>query len=383
MARKPKFADWPFVLRLRTGKLVFRHPLIGQKTLPDDINSEAFAAAYEALRLLIAAPAGPKAAPVKLPTFADAYIEWKKSDEWKSFEGKTLAGHIRHARAFLESPMVRGSLATFAEAEVATPEHEVLPLLRKAVASHAPHKAKRVAVAIRKLYAAAIDQEWCLRNLGNDLQKVELPEASPQKPWPAEIIEQFERHHQPGSAARTCFALARFLGNRRGDVATVRWSQLRPHRYIDGDEIKVTTVIEFETQKNAHNGRNAKVLLFVSPELEIVLNALDRSKAGTILKTVHGNAFSQKSLTNQMATWCAQAGIAPGYSLHGLRRSFASELAEGGADLFAVQKAMGHKNPTTTQLYLKELNAEPMAQRAAAAASKRSAEVKRLRAADR
>ncbi|WP_210172039.1 site-specific integrase [Rhizobium sp. Root1220] len=107
------------------------------------------------------------------------------------------------------------------------------------------------------------------------------------------------------------------------------------------------------------------------PELEIALNALDRSKGGTIRKTMYGEAFSEKSLTGMMAHWCKQAGIAPGYTLHGLRRSFASELAEGAADPFAIMKAMGHKDISTTMIYLKDLNAEPMAQRAAAAASKR------------
>ncbi|KQV80044.1 hypothetical protein [Rhizobium sp. Root1220] len=126
--------------------------------------------------------------------------------------------------------MDKGSKATFAMAAISTPETEILPLLRKHVASHAAHKAKRIAIVIRKLYAAAVEAEWCLRNLGADLQKIELPKATPQKPWPPEIVDQYDRHHQPGTAARTCLALARFLGNRRGDVATVEWSQLRPHR---------------------------------------------------------------------------------------------------------------------------------------------------------
>ncbi len=382
MARKSKYPDFPNVLLLRTGKLVFRHPAIGQKTLPDEVGSPEFCAAYETLRLLTIAPADAKPA-VKLPSFADAYVRWKQSDEWKGYEAKTLAGHIRHAKAFLESPMVKGSAATFAEAEIGTAEAEMLPLLRRSVASHAAHKAKRVAVAIRKMYHYAVEAEWCLRNLGNDLQRVELPKATAQKPWPADIIEKFERRHQPGTGARTAFALARFLGNRRGDVATIEWSQIRPHRYIDGDEIAVTTVIEFETQKNSHNGKNATVLLFVPPELELVLNALDRSKGGTILKTVHGKPFSQKSLTNKMALWCTQAGIEAGFTLHGLRRTFAGELAEGAADPIAIMKAMGHKDISTTMIYLKDLNAEPMAQRAAAAAAKRSGEVKRLRAADK
>ncbi|WP_431322542.1 tyrosine-type recombinase/integrase [Rhizobium sp. YTU87027] len=384
MARKSKFLDFPHVLQLKNGKLVFRHPRIGQKTLPADIGSEEFAAAYEKLRLLVDAPAAEAKPAIKKPTFRDAFIAWQKSDEWKAYEHKTIKGHVRHALAFLEAPMTKTSKATFAEAPVDTPEAEMLPCLRKTVASHAPHKAKRVAIVIRKLFAAAIREEWCLRNLGSDIEQVELPPSSPEKVWPDDICEKFERRHQPGSGARTAYALARYGVGRRGDVAKIEWDNLRTKRYIDeNDQIQVATVIEFMAQKNQNNGGSVKVTVVVRAELEMVLNALDRSKGGTILKTQAGKPFSPKSLSNQMQVWARQAGLEPGYTLHGLRRTFGSEIAEGGADLFTVQKAMGHRSPTTTAIYMDQLNEEPMAFRAAAAAKKRSAEVKRLRAAEK
>ncbi|WP_372352947.1 tyrosine-type recombinase/integrase [Pararhizobium sp. BT-229] len=80
-----------------------------------------------------------------------------------------------------------------------------------------------------------------------------------------------------------------------------------------------------------------------------------------------------------MAVWCEQAGIPPGYTLHGLRTTFANEIAEGGADPFAVQKALGHRNFRTTQIYLKKLDATPMAIRAADAAARRAAQIRRIR----
>jgi integrase len=80
-----------------------------------------------------------------------------------------------------------------------------------------------------------------------------------------------------------------------------------------------------------------------------------------------------------MAVWCKQAGIPPGYTLHGLRTSYANEIAEGGADPFAVQKALGHKNIRTTQMHLKKLDATPMALRAAEAAARRAAQTRRIR----
>ncbi|WP_457583941.1 hypothetical protein [Ensifer canadensis] len=137
MGRKPKFKDYPGVRELKGGKLVFRHPLVGQRSLPFEIGSDEFAAAYETLRLLVANPTHNKAV-VKKPTFTDAFIEWKKSDEWAKYDADTKSGHQRHAEVFLEARISAVTMATFGEVEIATPEEEILPLLRSQVASHSP-----------------------------------------------------------------------------------------------------------------------------------------------------------------------------------------------------------------------------------------------------
>ncbi|MBB3540789.1 site-specific integrase [Rhizobium sp. BK399] len=388
MARKQRFEQWANVHQLKGGKLVYRHPLVGQKTLPPDIDSVEFAEVYERLRLLVDAPAEKKVEK-KPPTFSDAFVAWKRSDEWKAFDPQTTLGHRRFTEIFLNARMVPNSTATFSGAAVTTSEAELLPLLRAHLKSLGPHKAKRVGIAIRKLFKAAINafpECAAIRNLGLDLERPRLPKATPQKRWPDHVCQAYEKRHALGSPARTAYALARYGCGRRGDIARIAWDQVRTKRYIDeNDEIQVATLIEFETQKNKGNGGNVKIVLVVRPELEEALNALDRSRGGSILKTTFGTAFSEKSLTNQMAIWTAQAGFeGEGFSLHGLRRTFASEIAEGASngqtDVFALQKALGHKNLTTTTIYLNELEAEPMAFRAAEAGTRRSAQVRRLRA---
>lgn len=386
MARKSKFEDYKNVREIkgRNGQpvLVFRHPLVRQKTLPGELGSEEFVAAYEALRLLVEAPAAVKVE-VKLPTFRDAFTEFKKTERYLEYTKKTKTKYEQYAVSFLDAAVSPDDKMTFAETEVSTAEAEILPLLRGHVATLNVYEAKRVTILIRYLYETAIERiDGCraLRNLGNDIAIKDLPKATPQKRWPEELMDQFEAFHKPGTPARTAFALGKFLGARCGDASSVEWTQLKPHRHIDANgNVRVSTVIEFWTRKNAKRGANTLMKLFVRPELEEVLNALDRSKGGTILKREDGDSYAETSLTTMMRLWCEQADIPPGYTMHGLRRTFASEIAEGGADPFAVQKAMGHKHVSTTTVYLDELDATPMTFRAAEAAERRSAEIRKLK----
>ncbi len=57
------------------------------------------------------------------------------------------------------------------------------------------------------------------------------------------------------------------------------------------------------------------------------------------------------------ARWVEKAGILPAsggrrpVSVHSLRHTFATRLYEKTGDLYLVQRALGHRNITTTEIY--------------------------------
>jgi site-specific recombinase XerD len=49
--------------------------------------------------------------------------------------------------------------------------------------------------------------------------------------------------------------------------------------------------------------------------------------------------------------YAAAIGLARGYSAHSMRATFITTALENGAQLEDVQKAAGHRDPSTTKLY--------------------------------
>jgi len=91
------------------------------------------------------------------------------------------------------------------------------------------------------------------------------------------------------------------------------------------------------------------------------------------LKTAYGKSFSEKSLTGMMQHWTRQAGIAEGYTLHGLRRTFGTYLAECNLQARAIMEAMGHSSMAITDEYVREANKKRMAVDIARAINEREA----------
>ncbi len=64
-----------------------------------------------------------------------------------------------------------------------------------------------------------------------------------------------------------------------------------------------------------------------------------------------GQRLGQRQIQLRFARWFAEAGIDRPVSLHSLRHTFATRLYEKTGDLYLVQRALGHRQITTTEVY--------------------------------
>jgi integrase/recombinase XerD len=67
-----------------------------------------------------------------------------------------------------------------------------------------------------------------------------------------------------------------------------------------------------------------------------------------------GRPFSRGTLDNLVSTWFRRAGVAPppGTLAHALRHTYATLLVDNGASLPELQRLLGHRDLSTTQVYL-------------------------------
>lgn len=59
----------------------------------------------------------------------------------------------------------------------------------------------------------------------------------------------------------------------------------------------------------------------------------------------------QRQIANRLAYWLRKAGIDKELTPHGLRHTFATHLYGATNDLLVVQRALGHRDVSTTQIY--------------------------------
>ncbi len=97
---------------------------------------------------------------------------------------------------------------------------------------------------------------------------------------------------------------------------------------------------------------------FIKTNLRILLKRYLRERArkhtgqsGALFLSNRGTRLCQRQIANRIGFWLQKAGIEKKLTPHGLRHTFATHLYEATHDLLVVQRALGHRDVATTQIY--------------------------------
>jgi integrase len=193
-----------------------------------------------------------------------------------------------------------------------------------------PGMANMVVSVVRLLMTYAMDNDYRKDNPALRIKTFKLGEH---RAWTPEELAAFERRWPPGTMQRRAYALARYTGQRRGDLA----GMTRAHRR--GGEIRVIQ------QKTGTE-------LWIAEHRDLAAE-LARGGQGhlSLLTKSSGEAFSPEELGSAFGGWIEAAGLPDECVLHGLRKVAARDLAEAGCSAHEIMSVTGHKSLSEVERY--------------------------------
>jgi len=253
--------------------------------------------------------------------------------EWQRLSDVSRANQTAIAERFLRAEAVPGEPMTFGDLPLERLERRHIKAIL-ARWSDTPHAAAHILRLLRKLTGVGLDEEWITVDPTYRIKY--RPEYTGWKAWQPDALAAFEKRWKIGTTPRLVYALALYFGHRRSDLTTLKWTDI---------EAGGANVVQRKTDK--------ALWIPMHSALKEALEAAERV-GDTILVTQYGRPFSPKALGMRMQDWTKAAELAPGHTLHGLRKTLGKRLAEGGATTRQIMAILGHDDIAHAELYTRE-----------------------------
>ena len=154
-----------------------------------------------------------------------------------------------------------------------------------------------------------------------------------------------------GLRNRAILAVGLQVGFRRAEIAALMVGDLHQNR-------------GFDALRMTRKGGRREALAIHPQAAQRIRAYLDRAghggdHDGPLFRPLRGNAkplhpagrMDPDAIDRVVRKYVAGIGLARGYSAHSMRATFITTALENGAQLEDVQKAAGHRDPSTTKLY--------------------------------
>lgn len=134
-------------------------------------------------------------------------------------------------------------------------------------------------------------------------------------------------------ALKRAFLFSCLTGIRKSDIEKMRWGEVR-------QEGEFTRIV-FRQKKTG-----GQEYLDISPEAVPYLG--ERGNADAF---VFGGFHYSAYVLTELKAWAMRCGITKPITFHSARHTFAVLMLDLGADIYTVQKLLGHKDIATTEIY--------------------------------
>ncbi len=174
-----------------------------------------------------------------------------------------------------------------------------------------------------------------------------IPEVLAEKEQEA-LLEQPNPRYPTGQRNRVMLRLMLDTGLRLSEMTALRWKDLD----LDGADPDGTTLMVRQGK-----GRKDRKLWIGAADVESLQSwkARQAEEVGRpvdhVFTTLQGNPVSGRYVQQMVKRYAARAGIEKDIHPHTLRHSFATDLYRETTNIRLTQKALGHSNLATTQIY--------------------------------
>lgn len=202
---------------------------------------------------------------------------------------------------------------------------------------------RMVQTTVSGLFAWCVSQGLATRDPCASLVRPR-PDTPERRALTREQAEALIRACQPPDRHEAGLLLALMAGLRRSECCALLWSDVD----LDGRTVRVRG-----TKTEASDA-----VVPISPRLTDILAAMPRS-GPTVMAGPHGEPMDPHAFSHWWRLHRAGYGL-DGYTLHELRHTFATRLAENGVHPAAMAKLVRHSDPRTTLKIYTHVQAEDL-----------------------
>lgn len=273
----------------------------------------------------------PSAPRFEAETLGALILAYERSPEWLGKKPITQQHYRRHMR-FLDG---------LCSVKVKDVRRRTILGMRDAIAiTHGPGTANVFVRVASVLFSWGVDRGWCDFN---PLARIRHIPGGHLRAWTTGQAD-FARSSLLPPLARVV-VLARYTGQRRGDLIALRWSD------YDG------TTLRLKQQKGG-----AKLVVPVHSVLKAELDRWKQAATSTLILTdARGLPWRGEQLSHAMHDGLVRIGLPGDLNVHGLRKLAATSLAEAGCSAHEIAAITGHRTLGMVQLYTQSADQEKLA----------------------
>jgi integrase/recombinase XerC len=204
----------------------------------------------------------------------------------------------------------------------------------------------RLKAAVKAFFAWARDTGIVAEDLARGVRLKRLPRKPPSFLTQAEkrkLLKELKGRNTPADRRdRVIFELLLGTGIRLGELVGLDLDDVD----LDAKHLRVRA-----------KGNICQVK-FLKSDLRSLLRAWLNERrrmapdgARALFLSNRGTRITPRQVARRLDGWLARAGIGKRLSPHGLRHTFATHLYDATSDLLVVQRALGHRDIATTEIY--------------------------------